>query len=53
MATNLRAKMPKEDLLVVHDIDQGVVEKFVNGSGKKRGRIEVGRDVGELAERCV
>lgn len=51
MATNLRARMPEKDLLVVHDIDQDVAERFVSRSGNKT--VEVGRDVRELAERCV
>ena len=51
MANNLRAKMPEEDLLVVHDIDQDVVKKFVDGSGEKR--VEMESDVKALAERCV
>ena len=69
MARNLRAKMPKEDVLVVHDIDRGVVERFVDesrndgrvGEKKKKeesewfggGTVEVGRSVRELGERCV
>lgn len=51
MATNLRARMPEKDLLVVHDINQDLVERFVDESGNRT--VEVGRDVRELAERCV
>ena len=64
MARNLRAKMPQEDVLVVHDIDQRVVEKFVDESGRageqemkmggeSSGVVEVGRSVREMGERCV
>ena len=38
MARNLRGKMPMEDILVVHDIDQGAVERFVDES-RNDGRV--------------
>ena len=67
MARNLRANMPKEDVLMVHDIDQGAVERFMDESGRDivggekggdesaglGGAVEIGRSVREVAERCV
>ena len=67
MARNLRAKMPKENTLVVHDINQDVVERFVDECGKDDsggkkgggeeaevgGPVESGQSVGELAGKCV
>ncbi len=50
MATNLRAKIPAEDTLFVHDVNTEATRKFLeqNTSG-----VRIAENVRELAEKAV
>ncbi len=50
MAKNLRAKMPKEDTLVINDQNTETTAKFVEEVGDG---VEVAKSVRELAEKSV
>ena len=62
MATNLRAKLPPGDILLIHDLNKAATEKFVQevgiaaagtgGEGKSKA-VEVVTDAREAAERSV
>jgi len=49
MATNLRAKLPKSDTLIIHDLNSEATAKFV----KENQGTEIATSVRELAERSV
>lgn len=50
MAKNLRAKLPAEDKLVIHDVDPKAVETFAREAG---GNTHVARDAREVAVESV
>ncbi|GME24475.1 3-hydroxyisobutyrate dehydrogenase [Neofusicoccum parvum] len=49
MAKNLRAKLPKEDTLVIHDINTAALSKFKQESGPQS--VHVAENVREVAEK--
>lgn len=51
MAKNLRAKLPKDDTLVVHDINTNALSKFEKEVGSKG--VYIAPDVREVAEKSV
>lgn len=51
MAKNLRAKLPKEDTLVIHDINTAALSKFKQESGSQS--VHVAENVREVAEKSV
>lgn len=50
MAGNLRSKLPESSSLVIYDIVQPAMEKFL---AENKGRIEVAQDPKDVAEKCV
>lgn len=62
MASNLRAKIPPSDTLVIHDINPAITQKFVEevgiaakeaGAPAKGTGIEVASSLRALAEKSV
>lgn len=51
MAKNLRAKLPKDDTLYVHDIDTNSSAKFLQESGANG--VVVAKSAREVAEESV
>lgn len=51
MAKNLRAKLPKNDTLVVHDVNTKATASFANEVGQQG--VHVAADVREVAEKSV
>jgi len=49
MATNLRAKIPKSDTIIVHDVNKDTTAKFA----KDNEGVEVAQNVREVAEKSV
>ena len=62
MANNLRAKIPASDVIVIHDVDRGTVNRFVAEADVARasckdaeggGRVEVADSPRQIGERSV
>lgn len=62
MAKNLRAKIPASDTLIVRDVNQDAMTRFVeesqeiarsSGAGAGVGRVEVAENAREVAEKSV
>ena len=49
MAKNLRAKIPKSDTIIVHDVNKEITAKFA----KEHEGTEVAHNVREVAEKSV
>jgi len=49
MATNLRAKIGSSDKLIIHDVNQDVIQKFA----KENKNVEIAQNVREIAEQSV
>ena len=50
MAKNLRAKLPADDKLVIHDVDLKVLETFAKEAGSN---THIAKDAREIAEKSV
>ncbi|KAF3385195.1 hypothetical protein F1880_003074 [Penicillium rolfsii] len=62
MAKNLRAKIPASDTLIVRDVNEEAVKRFVaeaqeaarnNGAGADEGRVEIAENAREVAEKST
>ena len=55
MAENLRAKIPKNDTLIIYDSKNEITSKFAKeaGSSGKGASVEIGRNPREVAEKSV
>ena len=57
MAKNLRAKIPREDALLICDSNADVTAKFIKEASSaaegKELEVKVSRDPREVAEKCV
>lgn len=62
MAKNLRAKIPASDTLIVRDVNEDVMKRFVaearetaqsNGAGANEGQVEIAQSAREVAEKSV
>lgn len=51
MAKNLRAKIPAADTLVIRDVNQDAIKRFV--AEAKEGPVEVAENAREVAEKSV
>lgn len=51
MAKNLRAKLPKDDTLVIHDVNTSATANFTKEVGQKG--VHVAENVREVAEKSV
>ncbi len=50
MAKNLRAKVPAEDTLFIHDVNAAATQKFLE---ENPGGVRVAENVREIAEKAV
>ena len=62
MAKNLRAKIPADDTLIVHDVNEEATKRFVAeaqetaqnaGLGNSKNRVEIANNAREVAEKSV
>lgn len=62
MARNLRAKIPASDTLIIRDVNQDAMTRFVeesqevarsSGAGAEVGRVEIAGNAREVAEKSV
>lgn len=62
MARNLRAKIPASDTLIIRDVNEDSVKRFLaesrevarsSGAGAEVGRVEVAENAREVAEKSV
>ncbi len=52
MARNLRSKIPREDSLMVYDVNSQSTKSFKEEIGAREG-VEVARDLSQVVEQCV
>ncbi|CAI7654407.1 uncharacterized protein N7487_001934 [Penicillium crustosum] len=62
MAKNLRAKIPASDTLIVRDVNEDIMKRFVaeaqetaqsNGAGANEGQVEIAQNAREVAEKSI
>ena len=55
MARNLRMKLPKDDLLIIQDINRSATEKFLEETGKNdaSANVSIALSAQEVAEKSV
>ncbi|KAJ5559133.1 hypothetical protein N7535_009003 [Penicillium sp. DV-2018c] len=62
MATNLRAKIPASDTLIIRDVNEGAMKRFAaeaeeaarsNGAAAHEGQVEIAASAREVAEKSV
>lgn len=62
MARNLRAKIPSSDTLIIRDVNQDAMTRFIeesrevarsSGAGAEVGQVEIAENAREVAEKSV
>ncbi|KAJ5488490.1 3-hydroxyisobutyrate dehydrogenase [Penicillium diatomitis] len=53
MARNLRTKIPVSDTLMIRDVNEAAVERFVGEAREMGGQVEVARNAREVAEKST
>jgi hypothetical protein len=56
MARNLRAKIPESDTLIIHDVNEAVMQKFASEAtteGGSLGAVEITDSARTVAEKAV